>query len=548
MAVLFIYQFIFAICKQRIFDKLFLEFVAELHSSPSPGRLDCLFSCNPTGSLVKRITFTVSIMDLYSLAFFVFLFIVISIYYLVPQRFRWVVLLVASYYFYGTFKIQYVILLAFSTIVAYFTALLMEKQPDTLVKRKVLLAGCIGNLGILFVFKYYNFFSSSMITIFNNYGLPLQSHLLRLAVPVGISFYVFQVVSYMIDVYRGTKTAERHLGLFALYVSFFPKLLAGPIERAKHFLPQLHEHHEWNWGQTTNGFKLMVWGLFKKVVVADRLAVFVDIVFNNPSAHEGPSLALAVIFYSFQIYCDFSGYTDIAIGISQVFGFKLTDNFNRPYTARSVAEFWRRWHISFSTWLRDYLYIPLGGNRVVPTRLYINLMVVFLVCGLWHGANWTFIEWGIIHGLFLIVGLASRDIRAKISRTLCLESVPVLHRGLQICTTFILVSLAWVFFRADSLYDALYLITHLHTGWVYAFTDHKLESMILLGRPKSEFIIVLASLAFVWVIHIIESHGAMRRMLSGKPFYLRWPVYYAMVVAILLLSAPGSQKYIYFQF
>jgi D-alanyl-lipoteichoic acid acyltransferase DltB (MBOAT superfamily) len=341
---------------------------------------------------------------------------------------------------------------------------------------------------------------------------------------------------------------EKHLGVFALYVAFFPKLLAGPIERAKQFLSQLHENHPWDWPQATNGFKLIVWGLFKKVVVADRLAVFVEIVFNNPTVHEGPSLALAMVLYSFQIYCDFSGYTDVAIGISQVFGFKLMDNFDRPYTARSVAEFWRRWHISLSTWLRDYLYIPLGGNRVTPARLYKNLMVVFLICGLWHGANWTFVGWGLIHGFYLIVGLASMDIRSKITRALGLDRIPAFHRGLQVFTTFILVSLAWVFFRADSLYDAVYIVTHLHTGWTDIFAGNKLGALIFLGRPKSQLIIALSSLVFVSFIHFIETHDNMRHMLSTKPISLRWAVYYIMMVAVLLLSAPGSQKFIYFQF
>ncbi len=487
-------------------------------------------------------------MDLYSLPFFVFLFIVISIYFLAPKRFRWVVLLAASYYFYGTFKIQYVFILAFSTIVAYSTALLMERQPSTSGKRKILLAGCICNLGILFLFKYYNFFSDSIAIILNKFNLSFQSHFIRLVVPVGISFYIFQIVSYMIDVYRGTKTAERHLGFFALYVSFFPKLLAGPIERAKQFLPQLHEYHRWDWERVTNGFKLMVWGLFKKMGVADRLAVFVDTVFNNLNVYEGPSLALASVFYSFQIYCDFSGYTDIAIGISQVFGFKLTDNFDRPYVARSVAEFWRRWHISFSTWLRDYLTYPSAETALIRHDFDGNLMVVFLVCGLWHGANWTFVVWGFIHGIFLVNGLISRSIRSRINRTLGLDSAPTIHRYLQICITFILVSLAWIFFRAASIHDALYVVTHLHTGWTNIFKEAGFESMILLGRPKSQFIIILASLAFVWLIHFIEDHNAMRSMLSEKPFYLRWPVYYVMLIAVLLLSAPGSQKYIYFQF
>jgi D-alanyl-lipoteichoic acid acyltransferase DltB (MBOAT superfamily) len=441
-----------------------------------------------------------------------------------------------------------VLLIAASTITAYFTALLIQKNQEKSVRKKYLFIGVIFNLGLLFVFKYYNFFNNSLASILTFYEIPHKSHLLSLVVPVGISFYIFQVVSYTIDVYRGTKTAERHLGLFALYVAFFPKLLAGPIERAKQFLPQLHESHQWDWGQATNGFKLMVWGLFKKVVVADRLAVFVDVVFNNPGNYEGPGLALAMVLYSFQIYCDFSGYTDIAIGISQVFGLKLMDNFDRPYTARSIAEFWRRWHISFSTWLRDYLYIPLGGNRVVPARLYINLLIVFLVCGLWHGANWTFVEWGLIHGCYLIVGLASRDIRSKIVHSIRLDRFPAVLKGIQVFITFILISLAWVFFRANSLHDAVYFITHLHMGWLDIFAENKLSAMIFLGRPKSQLIIALSSLVFVWFVHFIETHDNMRHMLSEKPFYLRWAVYYVMMIAVLLLSAPGSQRFIYFQF
>lgn len=487
-------------------------------------------------------------MDIYSLSFFIFLFIVIGLYCLVPQRFRWVVLLGASYYFYGTFKLQYVVLIAASTITTYFTALLIQKNQKKSIRKNYLLIAIIFNLGLLFVFKYYNFFNNSIMSILSFFEIPQKNHLLHLIIPVGISFYIFQLVSYTIDVYRGNKTAERHLGLFALYVAFFPKLLAGPIERATQFFSQLHKGLQPDWEQATNGFKLMVWGLFKKVVVADRLAVFVDIVFNDPANYGGPSLAIAVFLYSFQIYCDFSGYTDVAIGVSQVFGVKLMDNFDRPYSARSIAEFWRRWHISFSTWLRDYLYIPLGGNRVDPARLYINLMIVFLVCGLWHGANWTFIGWGLIHGCYLIVGLVSRNIRSNIAHTLGIHRFPDFHKGLQIFVTFTLVSLAWVFFRADSLYDAIYVVTHLHTGWADIFSWNKLDSMIFLGRPKSEFIIVVSSLIFVYFIHCLENHENMRSMFSEKPTWFRWGIYYIMLTSVLLLSVPGSEKFIYFQF
>jgi D-alanyl-lipoteichoic acid acyltransferase DltB (MBOAT superfamily) len=324
--------------------------------------------------------------------------------------------------------------------------------------------------------------------------------------------------------------------------------LAGPIERAKHFLSQLHESHQWDWALATNGFKLMAWGLFKKVVVADRLAVFVDAIFNNPAQYEGPSLALAVFLYSFQIYCDFSGYTDIAIGISQVLGLRLMDNFDRPYTAHSVAEFWRRWHISLSTWLRDYLYIPLGGNRARGARLYRNLMVVFLICGLWHGANWTFVEWGLIHGFYLVFGLFTRKIRSRIVHSVGLDRIPLLHKGIQVAFTFILVSLAWIFFRADSLFDAVFIITHLHTGWIDILSGNRFDSIIFLGKPHRDFLIAISSLLFVWLIHYLEPHGNMRHMFSDKPIIFRWPAYYIIVAAVLLLSAQGSEKFIYFQF
>jgi D-alanyl-lipoteichoic acid acyltransferase DltB (MBOAT superfamily) len=356
------------------------------------------------------------------------------------------------------------------------------------------------------------------------------------------------MVSYLVDVYRGTKTPEKHLGFFALYTAFFPKLLAGPIERAKQLLDQFHDRPRVDWNLATNGFKLMTWGLFKKVVIADRLASFVDIVYNDPTKYEGITLTMVVIFYSFQIYCDFSGYCDIAIGISQVFGYRLADNFNRPYTARSVAEFWRRWHISLSTWLRDYLYIPLGGNRVIPARLYVNLMLVFLICGLWHGPNWTFVEWGLIHGLYLVFGLASRSLRARLTHAVGLDRMPTIHRWFQILVTFILVSLAWIFFRADSLNDGIYIISHLHTGWQKVFNWNALGPVILISKQKTDLILAVCGILSLGLMHAVEKHENMRMMFGEKPLWLRWTFYYAMATGVLLLSAPSSQKFIYFQF
>jgi alginate O-acetyltransferase complex protein AlgI len=487
-------------------------------------------------------------MDFYSLGFFAFSFIVLVLFFLTPTRFRWFVVLAASYYFYATFKIGYLAIISFSTLTAYLTALAMGRWTDKQKKKPFLILSLACNIGILFVFKYFDFLDASLQQLLGMGYISYTSHALKLLVPVGISFYVFQVVSYSIDVYRGDTPAEKHLGVFALYVAFFPKLLAGPIERARQFIPQLYEINRFDWERITNSLKLLCWGLFKKLVIADRLAAFVNVVYADPTAHSGVSLVLAVVFYSFQIYCDFSGYTDIAIGLAQMFGFRLADNFNRPYSARSVADFWRRWHISFSSWLRDYLYIPLGGNRVQISRLYLNFLLVFFICGLWHGASWTFIAWGIIHGLFLIVGRFSAQARAKWTAAIGLNQKPAIHSGLQILITFSLISLAWIFFRADTLSDAFYIISHLHVGWGKIFDFEALSSMILLTKSKTDFVIVVASLVFLGIVHRMETHENMRQMLTGKPVWMRFALYYVIVAGVLLLSLPDATNFIYFQF
>jgi len=487
-------------------------------------------------------------MDFYSIEFFGFFFLVVAIYFFTPVRFRWFILLAASYYFYGSFGIEYIVIIVFSTLIAYFTALGINRYSEKSKRRMFLVAGLLCNIGLLFLFKYYDFLNNSVEIFFGFWDVSYKSHALNLIVPVGISFYVFQVVSYSIDVYRGDTPPEKHLGIFALYVAFFPKLLAGPIERAKRFIPQFYEKTGFDGERVTNGLKLAAWGLFKKLVIADRLAAFVNVVYADPSAHQGVSLVLAAVFYSFQIYCDFSGYTDIAIGISQMFGFRLMDNFDRPYSATSVADFWKRWHISLSSWLRDYLYIPLGGNRVKIHRLYFNYLVVFFICGLWHGANWTFVLWGVIHGLYLIFGRFSRGVREKFTRKIGLDKVPVFHRGLRIITTFTLISFAWIFFRANTVTDAFYIVTHLHVGWEKIFNFDALRLMLLLTKSKTEFIIAVSSLLFLGVIHFLEKHENMRHMFTGKPVWLRFSLYYIIVAGILLLSLSGSQNFIYFKF
>ena len=349
-----------------------------------------------------------------SIEFLFFLPLVIALYYAIPGRYRWVLLLAASFYFYAAWKLEYLFLMFVSILIDYFSALGMSRSDNPRRRKQYLMASLAGNLGILLGFKYFNFFSDSIRALFQPFNLFADMPYLNVLLPVGVSFYTFQSMSYTIDVYRNRMPAERHLGIFALYVSFFPQLVAGPIERATHLLPQFRDSHRFEYARVTSGLRLILWGFFKKVVIADQLALFVQQVYGSPGQWHGPSILLASYFFAFQIFCDFSAYTDIARGSARIMGFDIMENFNRPYLARSIREFWQRWHISLSTWFRDYVYIPLGGNRVLKWRWYYNLMVVFVVSGLWHGANWTFVAWGFLHGSYQIFSLMTRQWRDAI--------------------------------------------------------------------------------------------------------------------------------------
>ncbi|MCP4600828.1 MAG: MBOAT family protein, partial [Proteobacteria bacterium] len=402
-----------------------------------------------------------------SLQFLVFFPVVVSLYFMVPHRARWPLLLVASYYFYMCWRVEYALLILITTVVSYVTAIAMDRRDDPRW-RSFWLASCLAiNLGILFVFKYFNFFSQSFYSLANHFNLLEEAPGFDLLLPIGISFYTFQTLSYTIDVFRKGRQPERHFGIFALYVSFFPQLVAGPIERSTRLLPQLFEEKRFDPDRVTRGLKQIGWGYFKKIVIADRLALVVNPVYENVSDQDGFSLAIATIFFAYQIYCDFSGYSDIAIGSARVMGYDLMSNFNRPYHARSIADFWRRWHISLSSWFRDYLYFPLGGSRVsTKTRWCFNVMVVFLVSGLWHGANWTFVAWGGLHGIYLVIGRLTRGLRERFFARLTLlpRQFKGILPGVQIALTFALTTFAWIFFRADSLSDALLVVGRMATG------------------------------------------------------------------------------------
>jgi len=488
-----------------------------------------------------------------SIEFLIFFAVVITAYFILKSKHRWILLLAASYYFYMSWNPAYIILIILSTVVDYFAGLKMGTTDDKSKRKKYLFGSLFINLGMLFFFKYYNFFNDSITYLIKEVSILQYGGVLPtfdLLLPVGISFYTFQTLSYTIDVYRGKKEPERHFGIFALYVSFFPQLVAGPIERSTRLLPQFKEEYEFDYVRVTDGLKLMLWGFFKKVVVADRLAIFVNGVYNDVQGAEGIPLILATVFFAFQIYCDFSGYSDIAIGAAQVMGFNLMDNFKRPYFSKSIPEFWRRWHISLSTWFKDYVYIPLGGNKVSEVRYYANLFITFLISGLWHGAAWTFVIWGALHGFYQIFSIITKDYRFKIKDKVGITNYPTINKYIQIGITFILVDFSWIFFRANSLTDAWYIIDNLFSG-----INNQVSSIGMLsnslsgfGFSKYELVIAVGVILIMEAIHLIQRHGSIRHMMRDKPIWFRWSLYYALIFMILILGVYGKSEFIYFQF
>jgi alginate O-acetyltransferase complex protein AlgI len=478
-------------------------------------------------------------------------FIIIPLFYFwIPYRHRWTFLLLASgaFYLYHSWRWEYLSLLFLLTLINYSTALWMEGCKSSLKKKTFFSLSILSNLGILFLFKYFIFFSHSIGTIFDSPSIWSKTLSTDFILPVGISFYTFKNLSYSIDVYRTHQKPERHFGIYALYVAFFPQILAGPIERATRFLPQFYERFNFDDQRIASGFKLIFWGIFQKLVIADNLGLLVDPIYNHPAQFQGLSLTLATVFFAFQIFCDFSGYSDMAIGLGQVMGFKTMANFNRPYLSTSVAEFWRRWHISLSTWLRDYLYIPLGGNRVPALRWYWNLFFVFLICGLWHGANWTFILWGGLHGFFLIFSIMTQSIRRRANEAIGLDHIPKLHHFLKILTTFFLVCFAWIFFRANNISDALYIISHLGVGWSEILHWETLKSALGSQHNYFQWMVGVASIGFIMVTHFLQRRGRIMDRLAQEPVLFRWAIYYVLILAFLLLRPSETRMFIYFQF
>lgn len=476
-----------------------------------------------------------------SLQFAVFFVVVVMVYFAIPHRFRWMMLLAASYYFYMCWKAEYVILIMFSTLVDYFAGLRMSMLSEQKRRRKYLCFSLVCNLGILFFYKYFNFLGQSVTDMLQAFNIYYDTPVFHVLLPVGISFYTFQTLSYTIDVYRGRIPAERHLGIYALYVSFWPQLVAGPIERTSHLLPQLRQRYAFDYDRVTGGLRLMLWGLFKKVVIADQLAVYVNKVYNHVGDYQGVPLLVATFFFAIQIYCDFSGYTDMARGAAQVMGYDLMENFKRPYLAKSIREFWQRWHISLSTWFRDYVYIPLGGQRTTRWRWQYNLILTFLLSGLWHGANWTFVTWGVLHGCYLVAENLSGSFQARLADHWFVGEHTLINRALRVGITMSMICFAWIFFRANSMADAWSVI-----GKMFLIRPDDLGISVI-GVPA--FLRAMLLLLVLFIVDMTERKTSIQLVVKRLPLVVRWLVYTGIFWSIALAGVFGvRQEFIYFQF
>jgi D-alanyl-lipoteichoic acid acyltransferase DltB (MBOAT superfamily) len=484
-----------------------------------------------------------------SLSFLVFFPLVTALYFLTPHRWRTSLLLAASCAFYMAFVPAYILILVFTIIIDYAAGIWIE-QSEGRRRKAALVVSIVANVGVLAVFKYYGFLTGNIRSVAHLLGTDASLPILRIVLPIGLSFHTFQAMSYTIEVYFGRFPAERNFLRYALYVMFYPQLVAGPIERPQNLLHQFREEHHFDYERVAAGLLRMAVGMFKKVVIADTLALYVNDVYTKPQAHHGLPLILATLFFAFQIYWDFSGYSDIALGSAQVMGFSLMENFRTPYAAASISEFWRRWHISLSTWFRDYVYIPMGGNRVSRAARYRNLMIVFLLSGLWHGANWTFVIWGGLHGFFLVCGEITRPMRQRLLARFGASETTPLVRAWSVAMTFVLVTFAWVFFRAASFNDAFYVLTHFHVGLLADIravaSRTALDQLLSPVTIGIRIVAIAAMLAFESLAHRKPEGEA--GIILGMPVRLRYAVYYLLIYVTLLRGGGGHPQFIYFQF
>lgn len=480
-----------------------------------------------------------------SIDFAVFLPVVFFLYWFVINKnlkLQNLLIVTASYVFYGWWDWRFLSLILFSTLVDYLVGRKLGKEENQTRRKVLLLTSILVNLGFLGFFKYYNFFLDNFITAFSFFGKDIKANSLNIILPVGISFYTFQTLSYSIDVYKRKLEPTRDFFAFAAFVSFFPQLVAGPIERASQLLPQFYIKRTFDYGKAADGMRQILWGLFKKIVIADNCAEYANLIFNNSAGYSGSTLIFGALFFAFQIYCDFSGYSDIAIGTARLFGFNLMRNFNFPYFSRDIAEFWRRWHISLSTWFRDYLYIPLGGSRGGTLMKVRNTFIIFIVSGFWHGANWTFIIWGALNALYFLPLLLTNNNRNNLDVIAQGKLAPSIREFSSMLLTFFLTVFAWIFFRAENVGHAMQYIKDIIDPSLLSFpeitTDMKFVSTLF-------FICVLIFME--WIGR--EKQFALEFTESDFIGYsiLRKAVYVSLIFAIIVFGG-GEQEFIYFQF
>ena len=474
-----------------------------------------------------------------SLAFAIFLPVVFLLYWAIPHRARWSVLVLSGYYFYMTWNAKYVVLIFFTTLVSYLAAIFLEKAEEKSKKTILLIAALTVILGVLFFFKYFNFFNGEIVQLLQSFAIPLSPVTMKLVLPVGISFYSFQMAGYLADVYRGECSAERHFGKYAAFVCFFPQMTSGPIARTKILMPQINTERFFDPDKVVYGLKQMAWGFFKKLVIADSLGAIVDMVYGDLLYYRGFVLLIAAILYTVQIYCDFSGYSDIAIGIAHLFSIDLMINFKSPYFSASVREFWSRWHISLSTWFRDYLYIPLGGNRKGKLRGAVNVMITFLASGLWHGASWNFVVWGGIHGMMQV--LENLLFKGKKTKRTGISWI------ISVILVFFFATFAWIFFRAGTLGDATSIIVHMWDGIGSPLT-YLATGVMDLKIGWWDGICLMLPLALLIVYDYLALTLDPLMEIKKLPKGVRYLIYYAFLFLFFMLSSFNAREFVYFQF
>ncbi len=490
-----------------------------------------------------------------SFSFLLFFPVVLIVYFLIPAKVRYIWLLLASYYFYMSWNPKYAVLIAFSTVATWASGILIRKAQTKVRKNLVVFFSFATNLAILCFFKYFDFLIDTLNVLLEAAGVQIINNPFDFLLPVGISFYTFQALGYTIDVYRNQIEPQRNILKYALFVSFFPQLVAGPIERSRNLLTQVENVHNiklLDYDRIVRGGMMMLWGFFMKMVIADRLAIIVDTTFDNWTSFNGYQLAIATICFTMQIYCDFGSYSLIAIGAARVMGFKLMDNFNTPYFAVSIKDFWSRWHISLSTWFRDYLYIPLGGNRCSKARNYFNLMVTFLVSGLWHGANWTFVIWGGLHGGLQVIGKASASFRNGIYEKAGLAKHTILMTAGRIAVTFSMVSFAWIFFRAKTFEQASGIVKMIFTE--FNISELSRRQLLDLGLVEIECWVLAVALVMLVIVDFykfITKHSFID-WVEKRNVVVRFILYIVCICMIYVFGVYGLEfsaaQFIYFQF